>query len=447
MMTRLDRLWPLRASMLARPPSRDAIGAFRNRQLRALIAHAYERVPYYRELLDRTGVKPEDVRTVADLSAIPITSKKELQSLRESHVVARGTDPRRLLIHRTSGSTGEPSTIRRSIFEETLLGFFQRRALSYFGVRMFDRRARILLVPPKEAQGASFGVRVFRRLSNLRTIMIHCLLEPDEIVRALRQTRPHIIIGVSGVMARVAEAMDGGDRRVIAPRLVLLGSEVLTSLMRRQIHGGFGAPIFDMYFSREFTLIGWECRETGELHTCDDGLIVEVLKDGRPAAPGEAGELIGTSLHSFSMPFIRYRLGDIVTNGSPLCVCGEPFATIREIRGRTVEFFELPDGRMLHPWEIMLLFRDQARWIQQYQLVQERRNCVVLRAVGKYAPSARDLAFLTESVGALLGPQVEFSVELLPEIRPGPTGKVRVFQAFTEVGDSSTPRTTGRAVP
>ncbi len=60
---------------------REKIVSFQNRQLRRLVTHAYENVPYYSKLFDRNGIKPQDIRSVEDLSIIPITTKKDLQSL------------------------------------------------------------------------------------------------------------------------------------------------------------------------------------------------------------------------------------------------------------------------------------------------------------------------------------------------------------------------------
>jgi phenylacetate-CoA ligase len=77
--------------------------------------------------------------------------------------------------------------------------------------------------------------------------------------------------------------------------------------------------------------MAWECRHSGDLHTCDDGVLIEVLVDGRPAEPGERGEVVVTNLHAYAMPFIRYRIGDVATREAP-CGCGAPFAAIGEIR-------------------------------------------------------------------------------------------------------------------
>ncbi len=101
MTPRLNPLSTLRA--LRRHPhvAREEILAFQNKQLRRLVAHAYENVPYYRRLFAQNGLKPQDIHSVADLSAIPITAKKDLQSLPVEEVVARGVDASRDVPYKT----------------------------------------------------------------------------------------------------------------------------------------------------------------------------------------------------------------------------------------------------------------------------------------------------------------------------------------------------------
>src|SRR3989337_4209672 len=108
--------------------AREEIVAFQNRQLRHLITHAYNNVPYYRRLFDQNGLTPHDIRSIADLPAIPITSKNDLQSLPAEEVVANGVDPEHLISHRTSGSSGEPITNLRTSLAETPLRAFKIRA-------------------------------------------------------------------------------------------------------------------------------------------------------------------------------------------------------------------------------------------------------------------------------------------------------------------------------
>ena len=117
----------------------------------------------------------------------------------------------------------------------------------------------------------------------------------------------------------------------VRPRVVIVGGEAATPAMRLRIRETFAAPLCETYASHECPLMAWECRHSGDLHTCDDGVLVEVLRDGRPAEPGERGEVVVTNLHAYAMPFIRYRIGDSGHPGAP-CGCGVPFATIGRIQ-------------------------------------------------------------------------------------------------------------------
>jgi len=253
------------------------------------------------------------------------------------------------------------------------------------------------------------------------------------MVQKLREYRPDVLEGYPGVLAKIAENIEDDPSRLICPRLVVVGGEVLSPLMRDVIARAFAAPVFDFYASYEFKLLAWECKETGKFHVCDDAVILEVLKEGRPASIGERGEVVGTGLHSFAMPFIRFRLGDIVTRGSETCSCGQPFTTIREVQGRIIDYFLLPDGRVIHPYEILSLFLSDAYpWIRQYQLTQESEGLVVLRVVPSTIPPHDELAHIEASVKALLGPGVDFQTRLVSEIKVEPSGKFRPSRSLVK---------------
>jgi phenylacetate-CoA ligase len=413
--------------------TREEIVNFRNERLRQLIHHAYGKVNYYRKLFDQKGLKPSEIQSVADLPAIPITSKKDLQSLPAEDVTASGVDPESLIVRNTTGSTGEPFTIRRTWFEERLLNIFRRRAMHDLGVRSLDKTASVDLARPTHPQDHQFAQKIIQSLGLYRKVHINCLLPPEDIIRKLRSVRPDVLMGFSGVISLLASIMSNEDRLLISPRIVAVGGDVLTPFMRNQITDTFMAPVFELYGSHEFNLIAWECKETGQLHTCDDNVIVEILKDGRPAGSGERGEVVGTNLHSFAMPFIRYRLGDIVIKGSETCLCGQPFSTMHAVQGRMIDHFLLPQGRILHPYEIVAIFWQEARnWIRQYQLIQEKRDRIILRVVPFTTPTPKEIGRLEGSVRIIVGKQVEFEVILVSEIKPEPNGKFRVSRSLVK---------------
>lgn len=402
--------------------SRAELRAFQDEQLRRLVRHAHAKVPFYRRLFDQHGLDPASIRGVQDLSRIPITSRRDRMAQPLEDLIAEGVDPARLVGGRTSGSTGEPVEIRREPREARMLSLLRLRALRGYGLRAWTRGALLLASAPGRMGGP---LRRLARRLRLGVLWIPCLQEPAEILAELRRFRPVAIGGLSGVIDRVAQEMSEEDRRLLRPRWVLVGGEVLTEAMRSRIGEAFGARVLDMYGSWEFDLLAWECEETGEYHVCDDGLLLEVEGDSGPAPAGEKGEVIGTGLHSFAMPFIRYRTGDLVVRGAEACACGRPFSTIRSIEGRVVDYFPLPDGRRLHPYEILRPLVIDFDWLRRHHLLQESLDRIVLRAEAKRPPTEQELASLRAKVRPLLGEGVAFDVEIVDEIRPEPSGKYR----------------------
>lgn len=414
---------------------RAELDRFRDEQVRRIVTHAYQHVPYYSRLFARNDLDSRQVRGVADLAAVPLTSKRDLQPLPVGEVIARGVDPARLFSNRTSGSSGEPFVLRRTWLEQSLESWYRMRAFRYYGVRLTHRMAGVGVVHARDPNDRKLIGRALTALGLRKAIRIDGLRDPAQIVARLLAFRPEMVGGLPGVLSRVAAYLI--DQNIdLRPRVVTVGGEVLTPLMRRQIGDGFGAPVRDIYGTHEFNLLAWECREGGDLHTCDDGVILEVLReDGRPAEPGERGEVVATNLHRYAMPLIRYRLGDIVTQGPARhwsrCACGLPFSTIRQVQGRMIDYFPLPDGRVLHPYEIVTrVVLGPNPWIRQYQLTQERIDRIVLRIVPAGAAPADQVAALRDSIARLLGPTVTFEVSLVEKIPLETTGKFRVSRSL-----------------
>ena len=225
---------------------------------------------------------------------------------------------------------------------------------------------------------------------------------------------------------RVADHLLAMGRDRVRPRIVVVGGEVLTPLVRRRLTDAFGVAPLQTYASHEFPLLGWECRTHGGIHTCDDGAIVEVLRNDRPALPGEEGGVVATNLHAYAMPLIRYRLADLVTRGADQCVCGQPFSVIGAIRGRMIDYFPLPDGRVIHPYQILQTIQPGTdMWIRQCQLLHDRPERIVLRVVPAGTPEPELERRLRGAVLPLLGPGVEFQVRIVDDIPLDAGGKFR----------------------
>ncbi len=427
MLSSVQALTALHALLRHPHVGRERIVAYQNEQLRRLIHHAYQHVPYYRQLFDRHHVRPEQIRSVEDLALIPITSRRDLQDLPVEEIVMKAVNPTSLIPSRSSGSSGRPLTVRRSWLEERLHNAYRWRALWSYGLRPTDVHAYVMLARSPRAEDNRLLHRLAEAIGLGRFVVVNCFQSPGDILKDLKKIRPHVISGYASAMAGLAQDIDPAELRAFHLHFVGTGGEMLTPPMRDSIEQAFGAPVYDTYASIEFNILGWQCRQTGAMHTCDDGVVMEVLNGVRAVEEGEEGEVVGTDLHAYAMPIIRYRLGDIVIKGRSACSCGQPFSTIRSPQGRTIDYFHLPDGSLMHPYELGMT---NYPWIREFQITQERVDRIVMRIVSGGGQVGREIVSLKHAVATKMGPGVEVLVEEVATIPVESSGKFRPFRSL-----------------
>lgn len=421
----LRSAWAIRGHASA---TRAEVVRFRDRQLRRIVQHAYRHVPYYRSLYDERGVHPDAIRGAENMLLLPAITKTHFRAVPEIERVAVGLHPEMLIPAASSGSSGRPFMIRRSWMEHNVLFLARLRALRSYGITRSDRTLSILNPKQLDSRDNKIIGRTLVRLgllSRQKRISIH--LDPETIAAEARAFRPAVLSGYPNMLARVSELL---EREPVSPssiRVALVGAEALTPELRRKIESRLGVPVRDQYGSNECNLMAWECPHGGQLHTSDDTVLVEIIDaDGAPVAPGEHGEVVVTALHSFTMPLIRFRIGDIAVQGSAQCECGAPFATIHGVQGRMLDMFPLPDGRVIHPYYLSeSLIMDDPDWIENFQLTQERIDHITMRIVPRAEPTAERIAELRALGTELLGAGVDFELLIVDSIPSELSGKYR----------------------
>jgi phenylacetate-CoA ligase len=342
----------------------------------------------------------------------------------EDDLRSRDARPERLIRLKTAGSSARPLVLARAPGEERLRSATRLRALHDMGVRARDHEVGLAVAArAPDPKRPRLPQQLVRSLGLFRRTRLDLGRGLPWIVDELRRLRPDVLIAYPSVLARLAGLATAEARADIRPRLAICGAEVLIA---RTIESGFGTSVRNWYGCHETGLIAWQCGQTGLLHVAVHNVALEVLREGRPAEPGESGEAVVTSLSHFAMPFIRYRLGDVVTRGPDPCPCGAPFPTLLAVEGRTWETIALANGRVIHPVQINRIVQHAGmRWVGQYQLVQAAPDAVALRIAPRATPEADELALIHGALDDLAGPGIHVEIRLEAEIEPEPSGKFR----------------------
>ncbi len=392
------------------------------RRFQRVIRHAYATVPYYTRLFDDVGITPDDIHTREDVSLIPITTKEALQALPLEERLMRGVDRAQCIERRTSGSTGRPFTIILSRDEKEGQDIVQARAMLENGMRLTDRR--VVFVAPWQIPKRRYW---FQQFGVWRKTYLSVFDDIRDQFSAIERANPHCFSGTPAVLRLLAYEQRERKSPHVAPRTLFSAADLLDQSTRQLLTSVFDVEVIDLYGSLEFGYIAWECERHAGYHINVEQILLEVCDDGTPVSDGEIGDAICTSLHSYTMPLIRYRLGDLCALDSRSCPCGRTLPLMKLIAGRANDAVTLPNGRMLTPQALADSMVEFGEIIQQFRIVQERTNYIRIELVKGPRFNDETLAAIRTMLRGLLGDDIEVQTELVECIDPDPSGKQKAI--------------------
>jgi phenylacetate-CoA ligase len=419
----LGTYWQARIA-IARQFKPEKILEAQNIKLRSLIRYSFDNIKYYREVFEQVGVKPEHIKTTRDLRNIPILTKEQLRERFWDFL------PRELpLCHvsRTSGSTGVPVCIlsdRHSRMFNSVGVIRYRQAL---GVGLIGGP---ILTPLKTANEPWRRKTHWTFLQGIhKTSYINPYVDSPENTeyakRLLTRLKKPALIGITPAIRALAYKVRDGILPHFEPRVIITTGECLSPQVRGLLESTFGTTVADVYACNEAGDVAWQCRNGGGYHVNADNLIVEILKNGEPAAEGEVGEVVITNLNRHAMPIIRFKNGDLAKPLRKDCPCGCRLPMIAEIVGRTGEDILLPDGRIM-PWNQLKSPMNHPQ-IRQFQLVQNDDGSLTVRYVAEpnadYEPME---SLLLRRFRGLLGLSIAIGIRKVDRIPPASSGKCKL---------------------
>ena len=303
----------------------------------------YENVPMYRERMDAAGIKPEDIKELADLAKLPFTTK---QDLRETYPFGMAAVPLEQCtrLHSSSGTTGNPTVILHTDTDIDEWANQVARNLWMVGLRPDD------VFQNSSGYGMFTGGLGFQNGAE----KLGMLTVPAAAGNSLRQIKfikdfgTTAIHAVPSYLTRLKEVMDkeGVDpRKDTKLRIFAIGAEPHSEEQRRRIEEMFGVKAYNSFGMSEMCGpgVGFECKEQNGLHFWEDYYIVEIVNPEtlEPVADGELGELVLTSIRREAMPLLRYRTRDLTRVLGRSCPCGRNHIRLDRMRGRSDDMMVL----------------------------------------------------------------------------------------------------------
>jgi phenylacetate-CoA ligase len=353
---------------------REALERLQLRRLRAALKNAWDNVPLHKSRMQAAGMRPQDVRRIADLAALPFTLKTDLRDHYPFGLFAR---PRAKVVrvHASSGTTGKPTVVGYTKADIAMWSDLMARSLGCAGAR------------PGDVIHNAYGYGLFtgglgahygaERLGATVVPVSGGMTERQ--VMLMRDFGARVLCATPSYALNIAEVAEqqGIDLRVGALEIGVFGAEPWSEAMRMQIEARLGLRAVDVYGLSEILGPGVavECEAQDGLHGWEDHFLFEIIdpESGRPLPDGEAGELVITTLTKQALPMIRYRTRDITRLERERCSCGRTHLRLKRITGRNDDMLIIR-GVNVYPSQIEAVLVGLPGIEPHYQLVVERRG-------------------------------------------------------------------------
>lgn len=357
--------------------SREQIRAVQLERLKKTVERVYESVPAYRAKMEAAGVKPQDIKTLQDLSRLPFTTK---QDMRDNYPYGLFAVPKKELrrIHASSGTTGKPTVVGYTKSDLEVWAECVAR-LACAGGATEEDIAQIC-----------FGYGMFTGALGLHKGLerVGAAIVPSSTgntqkqIMYMKDFETTLLVATPSYALRIAEVareMGLDPAKDLKVKTGVLGSELMTEPMRQEMYKAWGSRMLVTQNYGMSELMGpgvsGECEYLQGMHINEDHFIAEVIdpETGEVLPEGAHGELVVTCITKEALPLIRYRTRDLTRLMYEPCKCGRTTARMENLSGRTDDMLKIK-GVNVFPSQIEEVLLSVERCGPHYEIIVDRRN-------------------------------------------------------------------------
>ncbi|MBF0354239.1 MAG: phenylacetate--CoA ligase [Alphaproteobacteria bacterium] len=341
-------------------------------RLKKIVRHAYDNVPHYKASFDKAGVKPDDLKELADIARFPFTVKNDL---RDNYPFKMFAVPREKVvrIHASSGTTGKPTVVGYTPADINNWADLMARSMMGAGAR------------PGDVIHNAYGYGLFtgglgahygaERLGASVVPMSGGNTEKQIVL--IQDFGARVLCATPSYALNIAEVAEkeGIDLRKSTLKIGIFGAEPWSEQMRAELDERLGIKAVDIYGLSEIMGPGVaaECEHRVGLHGWEDHFLFEIVDPDtmQPMPMGQPGELVITTLTKEALPIIRYRTRDITKLTDETCACGRTHTRILRVTGRNDDMLIIR-GVNVYPSQIESVMVGRPGVSPHYQLVVQR---------------------------------------------------------------------------
>lgn len=397
------------------------------KKLYKLISYASENIPYYKRIIQEYNIQFSEDTIFKDIKKFPLLTKDiirnhfaELYKFRDNTYYQ----------NTSGGSTGEPvvfyqdkNYLEWAIANKYLFDEWAGRQIGEPMVKIWGNLRDTL------GSGQNFKGYLRQKITGITTLNSNKMTEKVmyEYVEKINNIRPCLILTYTSSIDELARFIQEHDLSVYSPSAVMTTAGVLYPEVYERIKEVFAAKVFNRYGSREVSDIACNCEKSDGLHLNTDIHYLEIVDDeGREVEVGKPENIIITLLTNYTMPLIRYKIGDRGILSAKNSQCGHGFPLLKKVSGRIKSVFVNKYGDSVDDDPFIALFRLKEN-IKQFQIIQEAMNYIIINLVLLDKTRLKDVneEFKEENraIRKIMGDEIEVKYNIVDEIKPSPSGK------------------------
>lgn len=415
--------------------TREENSSIQRKKLYTLIQYASQNIPYYQKMIQEYNLRFSDDTIFTDIKKFPLLTKDIIRKNFDQLYKFRDNTYYR---NTSGGSTGEPIILYQDAdyfaWNTATKVLFDQWAGRKIGERMVSLSGTFQDIL-KSGQGFKLYLR--QQLSGITILNTNRMSEKDkyQYVQRINHTKPSIIFAYNHELSRFVQEH---NLSVYSPKAVISTGGVLYPEVQARIEEVFRAPLFNCYGSREVGSMACNCKKSPGLHLIPDIHYLEILdNNGKEVKQGEAGNIIVTLLSNYTMPLIRYKIGDIGILSEKNCQCGRELPLLEKVIGRIGGRFKNKFGDFISAGLFYSLFYFQEN-IRQFQVIQETTDLILINLVliekNKLEDMGKYFEENNQKIQKIMGHKISIKYNIVDEIEPSPSGKyMHVFSKVEEV--------------